>query len=85
MEATQTAGVVVHGDHPTFDVHSIRSHLTEDLTRALARPDLPLPPRPKYSLFANSYYKYATFVAADLNLEYRVAQLRSISQRRGGL
>ncbi|KAL8691266.1 MAG: hypothetical protein Q9218_003468 [Villophora microphyllina] len=85
IEATQSAGLVVYGDHSTFDAHSIMSLFVEDLTRALADPGISLPPRPKYSLFANSYYNYRTSIPAQITVDYRASLLQGIAQRRGGL
>ncbi|KAL8846667.1 MAG: hypothetical protein Q9221_008253 [Calogaya cf. arnoldii] len=85
MEATQSAGFVIYGDHSTFDAHSVLSLFIEDLTRSLADPGKPLAARPKYSLFANSYYNYRTSVPAQLNVDYYVSLLQGISKRREGL
>ncbi|KAI4113619.1 MAG: hypothetical protein LQ345_005438 [Seirophora villosa] len=85
IESTQSAGFVVYGDHSTYDAHSILSLFMEDLIRALNNPSTPLPPRPKYSLFANSYYNYRNSVPAQLNLDYHLSCHRGMSQRRAGL
>ncbi|KAL8833927.1 MAG: hypothetical protein Q9176_007749 [Flavoplaca citrina] len=85
IESTQSAGFVVYGDHSTYDAHSVLSLFAEDLTRALANPGRPLPPRPKYNLFANSYYNYRTSVPAQLSLDSHVSHLRGIAERRSGI
>lgn len=85
IKATQSTGFVVYGDHSTYDAHSVLSLFVEDVTRALAEPGKALPPRPKYNVFANSYYNYRNSVPAQINLDYRVSQIQGISQRRGGL
>ncbi|KAI4224909.1 MAG: hypothetical protein L6R36_004309 [Xanthoria steineri] len=85
IEQTQSAGFVVYGDHSTYDAHSIMSLFVEDLARALADPGIPLPPRPKYGLFANSYYNFRTSIPAQLTLGYYASRISGIAQRRGGL
>ncbi|KAL8863953.1 MAG: hypothetical protein Q9198_010207 [Flavoplaca austrocitrina] len=85
IESTQSAGFVVYGDHSTYDAHSVLSLFAEDLTRALANPGIPLPPRPKYNLFANSYYNYRTSVPAQLSLDYHVSHLQGMAERRSGI
>ncbi|KAL8687417.1 MAG: hypothetical protein Q9224_005159, partial [Gallowayella concinna] len=85
IESTQSAGFAVYGDHLTYDAHSILSHFVEDISKRLNDPGRPLPPRPKYSLFANSYHNYRSSVPAQLNIEYFASRLRGISQRRGAL
>ncbi|KAL8919493.1 MAG: hypothetical protein Q9208_006778 [Pyrenodesmia sp. 3 TL-2023] len=85
IEATQSAGFAIYGDHSTFDAHSVLSLFIEDLTQSLADPGKPLAPRPKYSLFANSYYNYRTSISAQLNIDYYLSILQGISQRRSGL
>ncbi|KAL8681144.1 MAG: hypothetical protein Q9186_002737 [Xanthomendoza sp. 1 TL-2023] len=61
------------------------SETSEDISKRLNDPGRPLPPRPKYSLFANSYHNYRSSVPAQLNIEYFASRLRGISQRRGAL
>ncbi|KAL8832260.1 MAG: hypothetical protein Q9170_004948 [Blastenia crenularia] len=85
IEATQSAGFVVYGDHSTYDAHSVLSLFVEDLTRALDHPSTPLPSRPKYNLFANSYYNYRTSIPAQLNLNDYASRTKGIVQRRGGI
>ncbi|KAL8991730.1 MAG: hypothetical protein Q9169_007703, partial [Polycauliona sp. 2 TL-2023] len=85
IEATQSAGFAIYGDHSTFDAHSVLSLFLEDLIRALGDPGKPLPPRPTYSLFAKSYYNYRSSVPAQLSLDYHVSRLQGISQRKEGL
>ncbi|KAL9019132.1 MAG: hypothetical protein Q9185_003606 [Variospora sp. 1 TL-2023] len=85
IEATQSAGFVVYGDHSTYDAHSVQSLFMEDLIRVLNDPSLPLPSRPSYSLFANSYYNYRKSVPAQLNLDHHVSRIQGIAQRRAGL
>ncbi|KAL8915756.1 MAG: hypothetical protein Q9172_006690 [Xanthocarpia lactea] len=85
IESTQSAGFVVYGDHSTYDAHSVLSLFAEDLTRALANPGIPLPPRPKYNLFANSYYNYRTSVPAQLSLDYHVSRLHGLAEHRSGI
>ncbi|KAI4129538.1 MAG: hypothetical protein LQ338_002174 [Usnochroma carphineum] len=85
VEATQSAGFVVYGDHSTYDAHSVLSIFMEDLGRALNDPLAPLPTRPSYNLFANTYYNYRTSLLAQLNLDYSASRAKGIAQRRGGL
>ncbi|KAL8669260.1 MAG: hypothetical protein Q9168_006144 [Polycauliona sp. 1 TL-2023] len=85
IEATQSAGFALYGDHSTYDAHSIASLFLPDLNRALGDPGKPLPPRPKYSLFANSYYNYRTSAPAQHSLDFSASRFQGISQRRGGL
>ncbi|KAL8650678.1 MAG: hypothetical protein Q9210_003690, partial [Variospora velana] len=85
IEATQSAGFVVYGDHSTYDAHSVLSLFMEDLIRALNDPSVPLPSRPSYSLFANSYYNYSKSVPAQLNIDHHVSRIQGLAQRRAGL
>ena len=85
VEATNSAGFVLYGDHSTYDAHSVLSLFIEDLGKALNDPVATLPFRPRYSLFANSYFNYRTSTPAQLNLEYFAARCKGISQRRGAL
>ncbi|KAL9005316.1 MAG: hypothetical protein Q9188_001907 [Gyalolechia gomerana] len=85
IESTQSAGFVVYGDHSTYDAHSVLSLFAEDLTRALSNPGTQLPSRPKYSLFANSYYNHRTSIPAQLKLEQYASRIKGIAQRREGL
>lgn len=85
IEATQSAGFAVYGDHSTYDAHSILSLFMEDVGRALSDSGTPLPSRPRYNLFANSYHNYRSSIPAPLNLDHFVSRLCGISQRRGAL
>ncbi|KAI4145700.1 MAG: hypothetical protein L6R39_003719 [Caloplaca ligustica] len=85
IEATQSAGFVVYGDHSTYDAHSVLSLFIEDLVKALNDPSATLPPRPRYKLFANAYYNYRSSVPAQLNLDHFTSRLKGIAQRRAGL
>ena len=85
IEATQSAGFVVYGDHSTYDARSVLSLFIEDLGKTLQDPAAVLPSRPSYNLFANSYYNYRTSVPAQLNLEYYCSRFKGIAQRRGAL
>ncbi|KAL8941853.1 MAG: hypothetical protein Q9216_001997 [Gyalolechia sp. 2 TL-2023] len=85
IQSTQSAGFVVYGDHSTYDAHSVLSLFAEDLARAMSNPGTPLPSRPKYSLFANSYFLNRTSIPAQLRLQEYASRIKGIAQRREGL
>ena len=85
IEVIKGAGFAVYGDHSSYDAHSVLSLFIEDFGKALYTPDVALPSRPAYNIFANSYYNYRMSVPAQLRLDYYVSYLEGISQRRGGL
>ena len=85
IEATQSAGFVVYADHSCYDAHSVLALFIEDLGKALNDAAVTLPVRPKYDLFANSYYNYRSSVPAQLNLRYYTSRIKGIAQRREGL
>ncbi|KAL8708125.1 MAG: hypothetical protein Q9220_006979 [cf. Caloplaca sp. 1 TL-2023] len=84
IEATQSAGFVVYGDHSTYDAHSVLLLFVEDLMKALKDPGTPIPARPKYSLFANAYHNYRTSIPAQISLDHYTAYIKGIAQRKGG-
>ncbi|KAL8866214.1 MAG: hypothetical protein Q9174_006432, partial [Haloplaca sp. 1 TL-2023] len=85
IEATQSAGLVVYGDHSSYDAHSVLSLFAEDLSKVLSNPEAPLPQRPKYNLFANSYFNGRTSFPAQLRLAKTAAGIKGISSRQSGL
>ncbi|KAL8950888.1 MAG: hypothetical protein Q9222_003105 [Ikaeria aurantiellina] len=85
IEATQSAGFVVYGDHSTYDAHSVLLLFVEDLMKALKDPGTPIPSRPKYSLFANAYYDYRSSIPAQISLGYYAANMKGIAQRKDGI
>lgn len=85
IEATKSAGFVIYGDHSSYDAHSILSMFAEDLSKSLKDPVVPVSPRPRYDLFANTYYNHRTSVPAQLNLDHYVQRCKGIAQRRDGL
>ncbi|KAL8957653.1 MAG: hypothetical protein Q9183_005999, partial [Haloplaca sp. 2 TL-2023] len=85
IESTQSAGLVVYGDHASYDAHSVLSLFAEDLSNVLSDPGTPLPSRPKYSLFANSYFNGRTSIPAQLSVAKMAAGVKGISSRDQGL
>lgn len=85
IESTQSAGFVIYGDHSTYDAHSILSLLGEDLNKILSNPSTLLTPRPKYSLFANSYYNHRTSIPAQLRVNAYCTRMKGIAERHLGL
>ena len=81
IEATQSAGFVVYGDHSTYDAHSFLSLFVEDLGNVLENTTATLPSRPPYSVFANAYYNYRASVPAQIKLDYHTSRSLGISNR----
>ena len=81
IEATQSAGFVVYGDHSTYDAHSVLSLFVEDLRNVLENKTAALTSRPQYSLFANAYYNYRTSVPAQLQIDYHTSRFAGLSNR----
>lgn len=84
VKETNTAGVVINGNHSVFDALSNRLFM-EDLDKALSSQDLLLSPHVPYKLWAETYYALRDSPQAKASVAWHVGQLSKLSQCKGAV